>query len=226
MSLRGVAFRARSLRSAQGKRGRHGLHERLSVRGSDDPSEIASHTGAAINRDAKSTFGAKLAQLCGLALLSFAAGCAYTATGRSRCTTRSTRRACRRATRSSCAVPTAAGHSRRSGSPPPTSPRSRSSCRTRHGDPGGRTRGHQASVAWMGRRADAAVGTAGDRPGDDFWATATPGRWTASTWRPICRAICWLWKGTSCCVTTASGRSTSKRTSARACTAGPTTPAS
>ena len=39
-------------------------------------------------------------------------------------------------------------------------------------------------------------------------AAATPRRWTASTWRQICRATCSFSMGTSSCATTASAAST------------------
>ena len=49
----------------------------------------------------------------------------------------------------------------------------------------------KAALAWMGHRADTAVGTAGTGRGMTWPATATRGRWIASTWRPTFPATRW-----------------------------------
>ncbi len=111
-------------------------------------------------------------------------GCAYSGNGLIDEHYARTRRGCRRATRFSCAALTAVASRRRSASPPPISPKSPRYVGQAHRDARRRARGHQGRAGLEGHRADTAVGTAGDRPGEKSPATATRDRWTTSTWRP------------------------------------------
>ena len=85
--------------------------------------------------------------------------------------------ACPRATRCSCAAPTAAARKLRSSSPTPTSPKCKKIMSAkRTATPAGEREATKAALAWMGHRADTAVGTAGDRPGDDLAGNGDPGQ--------------------------------------------------
>lgn len=151
---------------------------RLSVRGSDDSSGTTTRTGAAINRDAKSTFGARLARLCGVALLSLVtAGCAYHGNGPIEVHYQKYKAGMPEGDK----VFVCSAYGCRTQSPFRFTAADIAEVKKFMSDkhtatPAAEREATKLAIAWMGRRADTAVGTAGDRPGDDMQGNGDPGQ--------------------------------------------------
>jgi hypothetical protein len=151
---------------------------RLSVPVGEDFSWAITRAGAAIDRDIKSTFSAKFAQACGLALLTLiASGCAYHGSGPIEVHYQKYKAGMPEGDK----VFVCSSYGCRTQSPFRFTAADIAEVKMfmsdkRTATPAAEREATKLAIAWMGRRADTAVGTAGDRPGDDMLGNGDPGQ--------------------------------------------------